>query len=87
MKTIWKYELKIADEQIIKMPAHAEFLTVQLQRFRPCLWALVEDTHTQREHRIQTIGTGHQIGRLAAHYIGTYQTVDELVFHVFGEEA
>lgn len=91
IKTIWKYGLKVADEQTVKLPKGAQILTAQNQGdgLSPCLWALVDpEKQSVTEPRIiETFGTGHEIDDappVMRSYIGTYQLHGgALVFHVF----
>ena len=80
---IFKYPLKIEDEQIIKMPLGYRILTVQVKDNVPCLWVLVDD---EEKHiiscEIKTVGTGCSLDVNPWWYIGTYQ-LNQLVFHVF----
>lgn len=86
-KTIWKFELEIADTQILTMPAGAEILTVQTQFGRPRLWALVNPQAKTEDRVIETFGTGHPVRYdmgVDRKYIDTYQMQGgQLVFHVF----
>ena len=85
MKVIWRYTLKISDDQVIAMPDESEILCVQNQFGEPQLWVLV-DTEKQIINRfIRTIGTGHCIeDKFNGKYIGTYQQFNgSVVFHVF----
>ena len=88
MKTIWKYELQVTDEQTIAMPKDCDFLTVQVQNGKPCLWASVDSNSPEVDQKILTIGTGNPIPKDThadcTNYIGTYQlNGGRLVFHVF----
>lgn len=85
MKTIYKYQLEVTDEQVIKMPAYAEILTVQIQDGIPCIWVAVNTVFADRDYKIRTIGTGNPIEKeFKGRYIGTYQLQNgSLVFHVF----
>lgn len=80
---IFKYPLKIEDEQTIKMPYGYKILTVQVKDNVPSLWALVDDEEKHRTNcTIRTIGTGCSLDVNTWRYIGTYQ-LNQLVFHVF----
>lgn len=82
---IWKYELEVADEQIIEMPSSAKILTVQTQHDAPYIWAAVIPTNTMMLRKIRIAGTGHVI-LTAERYIGTFQQLGgNLVWHVFDE--
>jgi len=85
MRTIYKYELKIEDEQIIEMPVGATALSVQTQKGRPCLWMIIDNSQPVHQRRFYLIGTGqpcqHCDGSL---YVGTFQfESSSLVFHLF----
>lgn len=84
MKTIYKYQLKIADYQEIKMPCYAKILTVKLQNGIPNIWALVDpETSSLFTRKIRMAGTGHPVED-DAEYIGTILIhSDTLVFHIF----
>lgn len=84
METIYKYPIKIIDEQIVTMTEGADILCVQIQNGMPCLWALVDpDIEETETVVIRTIGTGHKFSDGdSCLYIGTYQ-LPSLVFHVF----
>lgn len=86
-KTIWKFELEVADKQFIRMPKEAELLSVQTQNETPCLWALVNPNNATEERCFEVFGTGHtmhcDIG-IDRKYIGTFQMQNGgLVFHLF----
>jgi hypothetical protein len=86
-KTIWKFELKITDNQTIVMPVNSEILTVQAQNEIPYIWALVDPTETRENRFIEMFGTGRDVHYdmgVSRNYLGTYQLHDSsLVFHVF----
>lgn len=87
--TVWKYELKTTDQQIISMPQGARPLHVGEQRGQICLWALVDPdpSLSMEERRIAIVGTGHVAPEFAtAPYLGTVSMYGgSLVFHVFVE--
>lgn len=84
MKTIFKYELQIDDEQSIEMPKDAEIISLQVQHGVPCIWAIV-DTDKEKESRVfHTYGTGQKFYPKGAQFVGTYLIhQDRLVYHVF----
>jgi hypothetical protein len=91
IKTIWKFELKVDDVQILEMPLGAEILTVQAQKYlniiKPCLWALVDPTEQKTKKRhIETFGTGNPIyfDNNEYKYVGTYQLSNTgEIYHIF----
>lgn len=85
-KTIWKYPLKLTEEQIVEMPANAHVLCVQTQYGVPNLWALVDPVNLPEARKFLTFETGHVNTALAGlvNYIGTFQIAQgHLVYHVF----
>lgn len=80
MKTIWKFTAT----EIVDMPEGAEILTVQMQGEDICLWAKVDPTTgSWTKRRFLCLGTGHEIPDENLKYIGTIQTVDRFVWHIF----
>lgn len=87
MQTIWKFELKIEDEQVITMPAGSKILqTVQIQEGKVVIWAFCTPSDKKEKVTIMTYGTGNpipdEITPMKLIYIGTYQK-DWFVGHVF----
>jgi hypothetical protein len=86
MKTIYKYELTITNEQVIKIPVDAEILSVQVQHEKPCLWALVDTDNLDKNIKIHMFGTGHPLPNMELKYLGTFQMRHgHLIFHCFYE--
>lgn len=84
MKRIYKYPIRIQDEQIVHLPTGAEILCVQIQNGAPFLWALIEPQTGEEARRIVIAGTGHEMEDCERKYIGTVQMRDgTLVWHVF----
>jgi hypothetical protein len=81
--TIHKYPLEMADEFTIDMPKDARILSVQMQRGVPMIWALVDTTEKEVSHRFALRGTGHDCSGLYYAFVGTFQTGNGLVFHLF----
>lgn len=86
-KKIYKYPLKVADKQVIKLPVGAEILTVQTQNETPCIWALVNPENETQERHFEVFGTGHDVPNdmgIERKYINTFQLHGGgLVFHLF----
>jgi len=95
MRTIWKYELAVEDDQTINMPEDAYILSVHTQvksvsRFRSdeeviCLWALVDTKKPSQERGVSVRGTGSSCDDLPnTHFLGSvFFTTAPLVFHIF----
>ena len=82
MKVIWKYNIDITDYQVINTRADADFLTVQMQGFYPCIWVAVDTEKENKEYVIEVFGTGNPIPDHDRDYIGTIQE-SAFVWHVF----
>lgn len=82
---IYMYELKITDEQIIRLPFATEILTVQAQGDKCYLWALVDPRNELNDRTIYIYGTGNPIpDKIRLKYINTFQIPHlGLVFHAF----
>ncbi len=84
MKTIYKYEIPIDDEIVLRLPVGFEILDIQTQRGTPQMWALVDTTAPTEERHFWLRGTGHDCEGLFNH-LGTFQiSGGNLVFHLFG---
>lgn len=86
MKTIWKYELMIHDEQIVDLPKNAEILTIQNLQGNQCLWALVSPANETEPRTIVCRDTGHDIDfpNFTLQYISSAQFYNgDVVFHYF----
>jgi hypothetical protein len=84
MKTIWKFGLKVTDTQDVVMPTGAKILDLQVVDGRPYIWAIVRPDASGTEWcRFHTYGTGHVLPDEPGDYIGTYQTPNNFVYHVF----
>lgn len=99
MRTIHRYALKIADEQIIEMPHGAEIISIA-RRDRTFashivqrgghdaieMWAIVEDTAPMVNRIVIMRGTGHPLpdAATADRHVATVQVNNgKLIFHVF----
>jgi hypothetical protein len=81
--TIWKYPLRITDEQILKVPENASALHVGAQDDDLCLWVLLDPEAPLISRTVRIYGTGHPLdGDLAQFHVGTAQ-VGYGVWHVF----
>lgn len=87
---VWKYDLPVMDEQIVRMPRSAvldgpEFLHVASQ-FRDSdlvtVWARVDAASVVAQRRILIRGTGHPIGD-ERHLGSVVMAGGRLVWHVF----
>lgn len=84
--TIWKFQILIASEQRVTMPAGAEILTAQFQSGNGlCLWAIVNPENPKNERVIHIYGTGHPVPNAnGIRYITTVQQHGgALVWHIF----
>ncbi len=84
MQCIRKYPL-LDRETALELPAGSKILTVQWQKDKIVLWAMVEPDATPRKRRFLLVATGEPVAYVqqALAYIATMQTDDGSVFHVF----
>ncbi len=81
---IFKYELAIKDNQVIKMPEGAKVLTAQEQlNYSLFVWALVNPDAPQEDRTFEVIGIGNDIEpNRNRSFISTVQ-MGGYVWHVF----
>ena len=84
MKTIWKFELDVTDEQSVKMSAGAQIISALAQFGKLWVYAIVPDVPTPWARRRMFVrGTGHSLGAAAqAKFIGTV-VLGPFVWHIF----
>ena len=96
MKIIYKYVLKIIDEQTLSLPVDATILTAQMQGGYLCLWVLLKDpsgalANIVEDKIIRIVGTGMPIDDSYCSektYVATVQMPvgeleNTLVWHIF----
>jgi len=86
MKTVWKYPLACADDQIVNLPIGATVLHAREQHGALCIWALVDsDKPAVEPHHVHIAGTGHPIEHSKGiRYISTlFLEAGFVVLHVF----
>lgn len=84
-ETIWKYILKVDNEQVIDMPFGAQFLSVQVQHGEPCLWVRCQSNAQEVPVKVVTVSTGNPAEHVEGmQFVGTYQLDNGgFVRHVF----
>lgn len=84
MKTVFKYALKITDEQQILMPKGATPLSVGIDNNGGLsVWALVDTAAPKHVRVFRVAGTGHEIPhRVMWNFLGTVMAYP-FVWHVF----
>ncbi len=88
MLTVYRYPVPIKDKFEITMPAPGRILTVQVQKEKPQIWALVDpEVKGTVTHKFRLVGTSHPISEDNRNlkYINTFQIAEDgrLVFHLF----
>lgn len=83
MRTIWKFVLRITDEQSIDMPEGGCPMSVGEQNGNLVLWAEVDASRPTRAFPIRIVGTGNPFSGEVIH-IGTVPMSNGLVWHVYG---
>ncbi len=82
MRRIFKYEVPMGGITPLNIPRAARIVHTDIQSRRVCFWALVDDEMPLQIRRFTVIGTGWEVP-LGAVYIGTGQSSDEYVWHIF----
>lgn len=82
MSKILKFEIKITDEQYVRLPYGYEVLCVQIQNEVPHIWVKgdFDNAEFQEQVKFRIYGTGHPIDEHGL-YIGTFQ--QNGVWHLF----
>lgn len=84
MKTIHKYELQINDTIQVETDYVERWLSVDVQRGQPVIWAEVDTDKPKQTHTLCIRGTGHPMTGSECSFLGTILLDDgSLVFHVF----
>jgi hypothetical protein len=85
---VYKYPLELCARQTIHMPKGARILSVQVQRERICMWALIDPYAANEEREFYVVGTGQLLSEMPPplEFLATVQ-MDRgaLVWHVFAE--
>lgn len=83
---IYKYALETTGRQKLQIPSPQNFLSVQLQRDKICVWYEVDEAHDQEDDVIEfvIVGTGHRAPDVAQH-LGTVQ-MGGFVWHVYARK-
>lgn len=83
-QSIWKFDLQVESEQIIRLPKDADILSVQIQNGAPRIWAIVNTVNPVVDRHVYMFGTGHPFDKPDANYVGTIQEAQgALIWHVF----
>lgn len=89
MKAIWKYTLKITDEQSVKMPRGAKILSTASQDGSLCVWAEVDPSRWAKGDTVDVafavVGTGNPMSHRGS-FVGTV-VMSPFVWHVYAEPA
>ena len=82
MKTIHKFVLALASEQVILLNEGAKLLTIGMQYDKPCLWAEVDTDKPKVSTVVRMFGTGSTLPDNPGKYLGTVY-LRYLVFHYY----
>lgn len=84
MKTVWKFPLRVVEEQEVTVPAGAQLLHVEIQGETAQLWALVDPNVSTVNRTVCIYGTGHNMPDNPGRYINTFTAYNgALIFHAF----
>lgn len=61
MNTVLKFPLAISDHVEVEMPRGAQLLSVGTMKAKPCVYALVDETHPPVTRRLRLTATGEPI--------------------------
>lgn len=83
MRTIWKFDVTVADEVSVTMPRGAQIVHVATTPTPAFLqvWAIVDPKAAKVGRRLSIRGTGHDLEEVGD-YLGTVES-GMLVWHVF----
>lgn len=89
MRVIYKYPLRLADHQILRLPEGGTVLSVQEQRGQLVIWAAVDMSQPDVNVEFRIVGTGNPFPNdmLDGYvWLGTVQEREGVfVWHVFGK--
>ena len=81
--TIFKFELKITDRQLLFLTEGATVISIGNQRGNLCLWVLLDPEATTKPITIAVIETGHPINKdTKMKHLGS-AVIEPFVWHVF----
>ena len=82
MITIFKYPFILSHVQVIKIPADAEILSIQMQNERFYIWVKLDTEKPKFERNILVFGTGAEMQNDNLKYISSIQD-GAFVWHFF----
>ena len=87
MRTVYRFEIPAEEEFTVTLPLGSRILHVERQQrapHAPCMWVLLDDSRQHIVHTFVQCGTGTPAPPPgSAEHVGTYQTFDGYVFHLF----
>lgn len=88
MKTVWKTQLLLQDEQEIEVPSCAEFLCADSQFEQVCVWYRCDPAQAMERRTIIICGTGHPAPEpINGRHLGSVKLkAGAFVWHVFLKE-
>lgn len=86
MQVIYKYPVLLVPF-VLQLPYNAKPLTVQMQNTQPVMW-VQQETKADKlfDRHFQCFWTGEKADLEHVWYIGTFQHVDGLVYHLYETE-
>lgn len=88
---VWRYQLKVTDQQTIDMPLGYQLLSVApgrgIREYLIDLWVQVPEEAPEVPVEIQIVGTGHPMPQARLDFIGTAVMSDGLIWHVFEQKS
>lgn len=84
---IYKYPIRITDEQTILLPKGAQPLSIGYQSGDIMLWCLIDPDAEKAAREIRVVGTGHDFEPTGWQYLGSAWWTPPFVWHVWLREA
>ena len=85
LQRIFKYDLKIIDEQTIDVPQFATPIKVAMQEGQLKMWCQVTPSRPLIKYTIYIFGTGHNLPYKALNYLESVIDDRGLVWHIYLE--
>ena len=83
-QTVWKFPLRLIEQQVVLMPLGAEVVFVGVQQKAITLWARCDPTALKVPVHVAICGTGHPCpSEGEGEYVGSVLQDTGLVWHVF----
>jgi len=87
MRTIYKYNLEVTQQQVINAPYTAMLLKIGFQDGELCAWFEVDTEYLKGKRKFWIVGTGHAIPKTEGSLIWRETVQDPpFVWHIYEEQ-